>query len=72
MTIKEKKCKFIPALFLILLAMGTSVLLFLSNLLPHANNRFEAGPVTMLDTHWTGISPRHPGCSDEHASRHTS
>lgn len=53
MTIKEKKCKFIPALFLILLAMGTSVLLFLSNLLPHANNRFEAGPVTMLDTHWT-------------------
>ena len=45
MTIKEKKCKFIPALFMILLAMGTSVLLFLSNLLPHANNRFEAGPV---------------------------
>lgn len=53
MTIKEKKCKFIPALFLILLVTGTAVLLFLSNLLPHANNRFEAGPVTTLDTRWT-------------------
>lgn len=53
MTIKEKNFQFIPALFLILLVTGTAVLLFLSNLLPHANNRFEAGPVTTFDTHWT-------------------
>ena len=53
MTIKEKNFQFIPALFLILLVTGTAVLLFLSNLLPHANNRFEAGPATTFDTHWT-------------------
>lgn len=53
MSIKEKSFQFIPALFLILLVAGMAVLLFLSNLLPHADNRFDAGPVTRLNAPWT-------------------
>ena len=53
MSIKEKSFQFIPALFLILLVAGMAVLLFLSNLLPHADNRFDAGPVARLNAPWT-------------------